>query len=80
MLTLTRKVGQTIRIGDDIEIVVRQIRGQQVRIGVVAPSAVAILRSELYTGPPLYRGDQGTLTPSRLRERLKRRWLEQETG
>ena len=48
MLTLTRKAGEKIRIGDDIEIVVREIRGRQVRIGIVAPSGLAVLREELY--------------------------------
>ncbi len=48
MLTLTRKVGETIRIGDDIEIVVKEIRRNQVRIGIVAPREVAIYREEVY--------------------------------
>jgi carbon storage regulator len=48
MLTLTRKVGETIRIGDDIEIVVKEIRKNQVRIGLVAPREVKIYREEVY--------------------------------
>ena len=48
MLTLTRKVGETIRIGDDIEIVVKEIRRNQVRIGIVAPRDVPIYREEVY--------------------------------
>jgi len=48
MLTLTRKVGETIRIGDDIEIVVKEIRKNQVRIGIVAPKHVKIYREEIY--------------------------------
>lgn len=48
MLTLTRKVGESIRIGDDIEIVVKEIRRNQVRIGIVAPRDVAIYRQEVY--------------------------------
>ncbi len=48
MLTLTRKVGQKIRIGDDIEIVVREIRGRQVRLGISAPQGLAVYREELY--------------------------------
>lgn len=48
MLTLTRKVGESIRIGDDIEIVVKEIRRNQVRIGIVAPRDVAIFREEVY--------------------------------
>lgn len=48
MLTLTRKTGESIRIGDDIEIVVKEIRRNQVRIGIVAPREVPIYREELY--------------------------------
>lgn len=48
MLTLTRKVGESIRIGDEIEIIVKEIRRNQVRIGIVAPREVSIYREELY--------------------------------
>ncbi|HEY0135600.1 MAG TPA: carbon storage regulator CsrA [Nannocystis sp.] len=48
MLTLTRKVGQKIRIGDHIEIVVREIRGRQVRLGISAPQGLPVYREELY--------------------------------
>lgn len=48
MLTLSRKVGESIRIGDDIEIVVKEIRRNQVRIGIVAPRDVPIYREEVY--------------------------------
>jgi carbon storage regulator len=48
MLTLTRKAGQKIRIGDDIEIVVREIRGRQVRLGISAPDGLTVYREELY--------------------------------
>ena len=48
MLTLTRKSGEAIRIGDDIRIVVRDVRGRQVRIGIDAPADVPIHREEIY--------------------------------
>jgi carbon storage regulator len=48
MLILTRKVGESIRLGDDIEVVVKEIRGNQVRIGIDAPEEVPIYREELY--------------------------------
>lgn len=48
MLTLTRKPGEAIYIGDDIEIVVKEIRGGAVRLGIQAPSGILILRGELY--------------------------------
>ncbi|MCL6476223.1 MAG: carbon storage regulator CsrA [Firmicutes bacterium] len=48
MLVLTRKVNQSIVIGDDIEVVVLEVRGEQVRIGVRAPKAITIHRKEVY--------------------------------
>jgi carbon storage regulator len=48
MLTLTRKVGQKIRIGDGIEVVVREVRGRQVRLGIIAPQGLPVYREELY--------------------------------
>ncbi|MEL6182779.1 MAG: carbon storage regulator CsrA [Myxococcota bacterium] len=48
MLTLTRKIGESIRIGDDIQIVVKEIRKNQVRIGIIAPREVKIYREEVY--------------------------------
>ncbi len=47
MLVLTRKPGERLFIGDDIEITVVSVRGDQVRLGVTAPRSVAICRSEL---------------------------------
>ncbi len=47
MLILTRRVGETLVIQNDIEVTVLGIKGSQVRIGIKAPDAVAILRSEL---------------------------------
>ena len=48
MLVLTRKPGETITIGDDIKIYVQEIRGNQVKIGIKAPSNVAVHREEVY--------------------------------
>ena len=48
MLTLTRRVGETIRIGDDIEVHVVEVRGGTVRLGFKAPREVAIHREEVY--------------------------------
>lgn len=48
MLTLTRKIGQKILIGNGIEIVVREIRGRQVRLGITAPAGLPVFREELY--------------------------------
>ena len=48
MLTLTRKVGESIRIGDDIVVIVKEIKGKQVRIGIDAPRDVYVCREELF--------------------------------
>ncbi|MCG8587535.1 MAG: carbon storage regulator [Pirellulales bacterium] len=47
MLVLSRKPGETIRVGDSIEIIVLATTGNRVRIGVVAPRNVNIVRKEL---------------------------------
>lgn len=48
MLVLTRKKGQSIMIGNDIEIAVVDIQGDQVRLGINAPKNVAIHRKEVF--------------------------------
>lgn len=48
MLVLTRKVNQSIMIGDDIEITVLEVRGEQVRLGIRAPKNVMVHRQEIY--------------------------------
>lgn len=48
MLALTRKAGQSLMIGDEIEVTVVEIRGDQVRIAVSAPREVAVHRKEIY--------------------------------
>jgi carbon storage regulator len=49
VLVLTRKRNQSIVIGDDIEVAVIDIRGDQVRLGVAAPGRVAVHRRELFS-------------------------------
>lgn len=48
MLVLTRKKGEIIKIGDDIEITVVAAKGEQVKIGISAPKNVEIYRKEVY--------------------------------
>ncbi len=48
MLILTRKVGEAIRIGDDVEITALGIKGNQIRIGISAPKDVSVHRKEIY--------------------------------
>lgn len=48
MLILTRKPNQSIMIGDQIEIVIVEVRGDQVKIGIKAPKNISVHRSEVY--------------------------------
>ena len=48
MLVLTRRLNQSIRIGDNVEITVVEIRGDQIRLGINAPKDVDVHRKEVY--------------------------------
>ena len=48
MLVLTRRAGESLKIGDDIEVKVLSLDGDQVRIGLIAPKKIPIFRSEIY--------------------------------
>jgi carbon storage regulator len=48
VLILTRKINQSIMIGDQIEIVVVEVRGDQVKLGIKAPKNISVHRSEVY--------------------------------
>jgi len=67
MLVLKRKVGETIMLGDQIEVQILAIEGESVKIGLTAPSHIQILRKELYesirqenilAGQPATQGEQ----------------------
>lgn len=48
MLILTRRVGETLMIGDDVTVTVLGVKGNQIRVGVNAPKEVSVHREEIY--------------------------------
>jgi len=47
MTRLSRKVGETIWIGEDVEIIITEVKGDQVKIGIQAPRSIDVIRGEL---------------------------------
>ena len=48
MLILTRRIGETLKVGDDVSVTVLGIKGSQVRLGINAPKDVSVHREEVY--------------------------------
>jgi carbon storage regulator len=48
MLILTRRVGEQLRIGEDVSVIVLEVRGNQVRLGITAPKSVTVHREEVF--------------------------------
>ena len=48
MLILTRRISETMMIGDDVNITILGIKGNQVRLGINAPAAISVHREEIY--------------------------------
>jgi carbon storage regulator len=53
MLVLTRRVGELVLVGDDIQLKVIDVRGDRVRIGITAPKSLPIARAEPEMPPPI---------------------------
>lgn len=62
MLILTRRVGETVMIGDDVTMTILGVKGNQVRVGINAPRDVAVHREEIYER--IKRGRQGAVAPA----------------
>ncbi|MBO4997225.1 MAG: carbon storage regulator CsrA [Lachnospira sp.] len=48
MLALSRKVGESLVIGSDVEVTILEVKGEQIKIGINAPKSVPVYRKELY--------------------------------
>ena len=48
MLILTRRIGETLKIGDDVDVVILGVSGTQVKVGITAPKEVGVHREEVY--------------------------------
>lgn len=59
MLILTRRVGETLMVGDEVTVTVLGVKGNQVRLGVNAPKEVAVHREEIYERIKREQGDPG---------------------
>ncbi len=58
MLVLSRQKDESIMIGDDVEIVIVDVRGDKVRLGITAPRSVAVHRKEVYESIQREKGDK----------------------
>lgn len=63
MLILTRRVGETVVIGDEVTVTVLGVKGNQVRLGVNAPREVAVHREEIFERIKRERSDDETVQP-----------------
>ena len=65
MLILTRRIGEVMRIGDDIKITILEVQGSQVRLGIIAPREIAVHREEIYQKIQSKKGDNDEIDGNR---------------
>jgi len=75
LLILTRKIGETIAIGDDVKVQIIDIKGKQVRLGIEAPTETAVHREEVYRRIREQNRQAAGLSPSDL-SKLAEIWME----
>ncbi len=64
MLILTRRIGETLMVGDDVTVTVLGVKGNQVRIGINAPKDVSVHREEIYQRIQQEKQGGGAAAPS----------------
>jgi carbon storage regulator len=64
MLILTRRVGESVVIGEDVTVTVLGVKGNQVRIGINAPKNVSVHREEIFERIKSGRGNEGGSSPA----------------
>ena len=77
MLILTRRSGEGIRIGDEIRVVILEVKGNQVRIGIEAPESTQVHRDEVYD---MIKGEniKASATTTEHLQRLFKLWTEKK--
>lgn len=78
MLVLSRKINQSIMVGDDVEIMIVDIKQDQVKIGIIAPKQVKVYRKEIFEEIKAANIEAQNIKPSNLEELLKRAPKKQE--
>jgi len=73
MLVLTRKAGESITIGDDVKVMVMEVKGKQVRLGIEAPPHCVVHREEVYRRIQAENREAVAATPEAL-EHADRMW------
>ena len=64
MLVLTRKLNESIQIGDDIEITILSIQGDQIKLGIKAPKDIDVHRKEIYTAIQESNSEAASILPN----------------